>query len=124
MTLDQRDLLLRAEEGLRAAKLLLAHAFLDSAASEAYYVMFYTAEAFLEGDGLKFSKHTAVIAKFGETFVKTGRVPAESHRWLIDAERLRCAGDYGKFHVVTTEQAGEVIAQAGKFLAYAQQNIT
>ena len=37
--------------------------------------MFYMAQALLEGEGLAFSKHSAVIAALGRYFVKTGRLP-------------------------------------------------
>jgi uncharacterized protein (UPF0332 family) len=33
--------------------------------------MFYVAQAFLAGEGLSFSKHSAVIAAFGQHFAKT-----------------------------------------------------
>jgi uncharacterized protein (UPF0332 family) len=44
--------------------------------------MFYVAQAFLLGDGLAFSKHSAVISAFGQHFTKTGRAPADFHRYL------------------------------------------
>ena len=55
MTDEQRELLLKAQQSLEAAKLLLAKNYPD-------YAMFYIAEAFLEGKGLSFSKRSAVIA--------------------------------------------------------------
>ena len=57
--------------------------------------MFYVAEAILLGEGLTFSKHSAVIAAFGEHFVKPGRIPPEFHRYLIEGEDNRHLGDYG-----------------------------
>ncbi|WP_017327275.1 HEPN domain-containing protein [Synechococcus sp. PCC 7336] len=50
MTDEQRELLLKAQQSLEAAKLLLANYYPDYATSRAYYTMFYIAEAFLEGD--------------------------------------------------------------------------
>ena len=63
MTDEQRELLLKAQQSLEAAKLLLTNNYPDYATSRAYYAMFYIAEAFLEGKGLSFSKHSAVIAE-------------------------------------------------------------
>jgi len=40
--------------------------------------MFYLAEAFLISEGLSFSKHSAVISKFGQTFVKTNRLTSRA----------------------------------------------
>jgi uncharacterized protein (UPF0332 family) len=74
MTDEQRELLLKAQQSLEAAKLLLANNYPDYATSRAYYTMFYLAEAFLEGEELSFSKHSAVIAAFGREFAKPQRV--------------------------------------------------
>ncbi|MGF1522413.1 MAG: HEPN domain-containing protein [Leptolyngbyaceae cyanobacterium] len=52
MTPDQEALILKAQQSLAAAQLLLANGYTDFAASRAYYTMFYIAEAFLEGDDL------------------------------------------------------------------------
>lgn len=74
MTAEQAALLQKAQKSLRAARLLADQGFYDFAVSRAYYAMFYIAEAFLLGEGLAFSKHSAVISAFGERFAKSGRV--------------------------------------------------
>ncbi len=123
MTNEQRDLLLKAEQSLGAAKLLLDHNYPDQATSRAYYAMFYIAEAFLEGQGLSFSKHSAVIAAFGREFAKPQRIPTEFHRFLIEAQALRTTSDYGQLNAVTTDQAAEQIDRAKQFLALAIQEV-
>jgi uncharacterized protein (UPF0332 family) len=60
MKAGQLDLLRKAKESLRAAKLMDQQGYHHFAASRAYYTMFYIAEAFLLGKGLAFSKHSAV----------------------------------------------------------------
>jgi uncharacterized protein (UPF0332 family) len=84
--------------------------------------MFYIAQAFLEGEGLAFSKHSAVIAAFGKEFAKTGRVPVEFHQFLIQAQETRQDADYGG-PKVDTEQARERIGNAERFLDLAQEMI-
>ncbi|MDX2255205.1 MAG: HEPN domain-containing protein [Pseudanabaenaceae cyanobacterium bins.39] len=121
MTNEQRELLLKAQQSLTAAKLLLTNNYPDYAASRAYYTMFYIAEAFLEGKQLSFSKHSAVIAAFGREFAKSGLVASEFHRFLIEAKELRTTGDYGQFNAVTTDQATEQIEHADQFLQMAIQ---
>lgn len=74
MTEDQRELLEKARSSPAAAKWLIEGAYPDFAASRVYYVMFYVAQAFLEGESLAFSKHSAVIAAFGQHFA----LPVES----------------------------------------------
>jgi len=78
------------------------------------------AEAFLEGEGLSFNKHSAVIAAFGKHFAQSGRVPTEFHRYLIEAQALRQSGDYGERNIVSIEQADEQINRASRFLELAQ----
>lgn len=73
----------------------------------------------LEGEGLSFSKHSAVIAAFGREFAKLQRVSPEFHRFLIEAQALRTAGDYGQLNAVTNDQATEQIDRADQFLATA-----
>lgn len=123
MTEEQRELLLKAKQSLEAAKLLLINNYSDYATSRAYYAMFYIAEAFLEGEGLSFSKHSAVIAAFGREFAKPQRIPPDFHRFLIEAQELRTTGDYGQLNAVTIDQAAEQIDRAEKFLAIAIQMI-
>jgi uncharacterized protein (UPF0332 family) len=82
VTEDQLALLENARDSITAARLLLGGGFPGFAASRAYYAMFYVAEAFLEGEGLSFSKHSGVIAAFGQHFAHTGKVPIEFHRHL------------------------------------------
>jgi uncharacterized protein (UPF0332 family) len=114
---EQAALLRKARQSLRGARVLAYQELLyDFAVSRAYYVMFYAAEAFLLEDGLAFSKHSAVIAAFGERFAKTGRVPAEFHRYLLDGEDRRNSGDYGLGPGLSRADADEQIARAERFI--------
>lgn len=115
--------MLKAQQSLEAARLLLSNGYADFAVSRAYYAMFYIAEAFLEGEGLTFSKHSAVIAAFGKEFAKTQRVSPDFHRFLIEAQELRTTGDYGQFNAVTLDQGEEQIQRTEDFLALAIQEI-
>ncbi len=121
MTQDQQEILEKAHRSLSAATILLQTGFPEFAASRAYYTMFYVAQAFLEGEGLSYSKHSAVIAAFGQYFAHTGKVPVAFHRLLIDAQRVRHAGDYETHDDVTIEQAQEQIDRAQEFLDTAEQ---
>jgi uncharacterized protein (UPF0332 family) len=123
MTEDQLELLLKARQSLSAARLLLDNGFPDYATSRAYYTMFYIASAFLEGEGMSFSSHAAVISAFGREFARTGRVAVEFHQFLIRAQDLRNAGDYGQLNAVTAQQANEQITHAEQFLELAQNLI-
>jgi uncharacterized protein (UPF0332 family) len=119
MSEDQQELVEDARDSIKAARILQQNLYPGYAASRAYYAMFYLAQAFLEGEGLAFSRHSAVIAAFGQHFARTGRVPAHFHKYLIEAQALRQSGDYGQRHAVTLQQAQTQIERAEEFLALA-----
>ncbi len=85
--------------------------------------MFYIAEAYLESENQQFSSHAAVISNFGRSFAKLGKVPIEFHRFLIDAQALRQASDYGKFQTISEQQAQQQIINAEKFIEFALENL-
>ena len=70
MNANQQGLLTKAHRSLAAARRLADVGDLDFAVSRAYYSMFYIAQDFLIGRGLRFSKLSAVIAAFGQEFAK------------------------------------------------------
>ena len=123
MTPEQAALLQKARDSVRGARLLADEGLYDFAASRAYYAMFYVAEAFLLGEGLSFSKHGATIGEFGRRFARTGIVPAEYHRYLMDAHDQRAVGDYGIGSGLTEAQANDQIAHAEQFLELAARMI-
>lgn len=123
MTSEQSALLQKAQSSLSAAQLLIDQGFYNFAASRAYYAMFYIAEAFLLGEGLTFSKHSAVIAAFGKVFAKSGRVPQEFHRYLIEGENSRKVSDYDAGPGLSKDEAAEQIKHAEEFLTLAQRLI-
>ena len=122
MTSAQLNLLAKARQSISAAKLMLDGEYPGYAASRAYYTMFYIAEAFLEDKGLSFSK-SGVISAFDRKFARTGRVPVKFHQYLIRAQELRNAGDYGELDAVTSDRFCGSIAQAEEFLELAQNAI-
>jgi len=120
---EQSTLLEEARDNVRAARLLTDQGLYGIAVSRAYYAMFYVAQAFLLGDGMAFSKHSGVIAAFGQYFTNVGRVPKSLHRILIAAEKLRIMSDYGRVRTITAEQAEKQIAHAEEFLEVAERLI-
>lgn len=121
MTPDQTALIRKAQESLEAARLLAGKGFASFAASRAYYAMFYATEALLLGEGFTYSRHSAVIAAFGHEFAKTGRVPKEYHRYLIEAEGIRNVGDYDIHSSLTAEEVDQHMERARQFLEMAER---
>jgi uncharacterized protein (UPF0332 family) len=123
VTPEQGALLRKARSSIDAARLLLGEDHYDYAASRAYYAMFYVADAFLRGRDLKFSKHSAVHAAFGQHFARTGDLPASMHRQLIEAAAIRNLGDYGIGPEVDSATARQLIEDAEEFIRVAEERI-
>ena len=117
---DIRYLLEKAKESLDAAALLNHEGYPSFAASRAYYSMFYIAEALLLDIGLSFSSHSAVISAFGREFIRTGKIEAKFHRYIIDAQDLRNLGDYGVGKKISTEQSQEILNWSQEFISVAE----
>jgi uncharacterized protein (UPF0332 family) len=123
MTPEQERLLEKANRTLQAARILNNQGFFDSAASRAYYVMFYIATAFLEGEKLSYSRHSAVIASFGQKFARPGLVPVQFHRYLIDAQNIRLEADYNADIQIAQTDTVQIIYRAEEMLIFALANI-
>ena len=116
MIAEQIALIRKADEGLRAARLLVGQGFVNAAVSEAYYVMFNAAKALLIEAGLRRHKHSSVIAAVGEHFAKPGLIPTDLHRWMIAAEKDRLTADYAASGELTAEAAQQHIGHAEALL--------
>lgn len=123
MTPEQGALLKKAQESLRAARLLAKDELYDFAASPAYYSMFYVAQVFLLEEKVAYSKHSAVISAFGQRFAKPGKVPEAFHRYLIEGQESRNIGEYDTGPGLSREQAAEQIGRAEKFIKLARRSI-
>jgi uncharacterized protein (UPF0332 family) len=118
---DQALALFEAKENLRGARINYEQGLPKIAASRAYYAMFYAAQALLFGEGQEFSKHSAVIAAFGNRFAKTGRVPATLHRYLIEAQEFRNKADYKLGAIIAANVVELQIEHAREFVTTVEQ---
>jgi uncharacterized protein (UPF0332 family) len=113
-------LLKRAEENIRGARVLLKEKLAGPAASRTYYAMFYIAQVLLFSLGLSFSKHSAVISRFGQEFAKTKKLDPVFHQYLIDGFEARQLADYGITEDMGHEQVSRMIENAEAFLKAAK----
>jgi len=120
---EQEMLVQKAHESLGAAELLLNEDYAEFAISRAYYTMFYIAQALLLDRELAFSSHAAVISAFGREFAKTGLIPSEFHRYLIDSMELRHIADY-RGEPIGKDEAQTQIERAKQFLELASKMLS
>jgi len=121
MNEEQLNLLNKAKDSLKGAKALYNADLYAFAVSRTYYSMFYLAEAILLNENLHFSKHSAVIANFGNNFVKTGKVPIQFHRYLLDGQSLRNIADYDTTTIISKDEATTEIEHTQEFINFAEE---
>ncbi len=117
-------LLIKAQENISAAQLLLQEGHEEIAASRAYYAMFYVAEALLFSKGIAYNSHSAVIAGYGKEFAKTNLLPPEFHWYLLDAFETRQISDYDIDIDLSQDKAAEIIERARLFLKAAGEYLS
>ena len=115
-----KSLLDKAERYIRSAQILAEDGDLDSAASRLYYAMFYVAETLLEARNLTFNSHHAVIAAFGQHFVKTREFDQRFHQALLSAFSQRQLGDYAAYSGLSREDIDDLLSNAADFLEAAR----
>jgi uncharacterized protein (UPF0332 family) len=114
-----------AQEMLRDARLLKENGGSPvSIVNRAYYSVFYAALALLVTADVEPNKHSGVLAKFDELFVRQGIFPREMSRILHHAFDMRQAGDYQKSRVITEEQAVEVLTSAEEFVRMIREKLS
>ena len=105
----------RSRDDLKAASHLSTGGFLRQATSRSYYAAFHAAEATLLSLGETRSKHSGVVAAFGELVVRPGGFDEETARVLRSLFDRRNAADYVG-GPITAEDADRAIADAEGFV--------
>ncbi len=115
----------RADEALQDAKILDENkGSPSSVVNRAYYSIFYATLALLVTENVEPSKHSGVLAKFDELFIKRGIFPKEMSKIIHQAFDMRQAGDYQKSVTVTKEQAIDVLESAEKFIKTVKEEVS
>ena len=109
---DRADRLTRARRELAAADHLVGGGFFAQAVSRAYYAAFYAAEVALDELGETRSRHSAVVAAFGQLLVRPGTLDAGVGRLLRSLFERRTGADYDETDQPSAEDAQAAIADA------------
>lgn len=121
----------KAENALKAARVLFTAEIYDDAVSRAYYAIFGIARALVVLDGCSFSKHGGVLSHFDREYVKTGIFSKDYSRIIHQAFQERQISDYGIDGIddfVTKDEAFSSIEDAEKFVInvgkYIKENLS
>ncbi len=63
-----------------------------------YYACFYAVSALLASDKIDVSSHSGVRQKFGENYVKTGKIDRDLAKHFTELFEKRHKGDYNDFY--------------------------
>ncbi|MDL2317941.1 HEPN domain-containing protein [Eubacteriales bacterium OttesenSCG-928-A19] len=88
-----------------------------SANNRAYYCLFHAMRAVLALDSVDFKKHSAVIARFGQDYLKTDRISRAFGPLITTASLIRNRSDYEDFYICSIEETERLLAGADQFLS-------
>jgi len=118
---ELRALLARAEEKLRAARLLLEGGAWGDAASRSYYAAFHAVSAVLLSRGESYSTHAQVLGRFNKEFIQTGIFPREFTKLLTRLFEDRQSGDYDVEPGLTETEARQDVADGERIVVAVRQ---
>jgi hypothetical protein len=122
MNANVRAHMRNAHERLEDAKGMLSLSRYAGTVNRTYWVMFKAASAMLSAVNIECDTHHGVKIKFGELFVKTGKVDPKFGRYLSRALDLREDADYAldSRAEVPRHVAEDQLRKASEFLAMAE----
>ena len=101
---------------LKATEFLLSSEEYKGAVNRAYYVAFHAVKAMLVLDGFDSKKHSDIIDKFRELYLKTDLSDKEFTDSISSLFKARMASDYDDFYIVTKSDAIAQYEKAKKIL--------
>ena len=107
----------KAKNSLEEAKILFNSEKYYGAANRSYYAAFHAMSALLIKDGYSMKKHSGVISKFREVYIKTGVFGTEMSEKIAGLFKLRTECDYDSFYVVSKSDVEEQIANAESIIS-------
>ena len=102
----------KAKNALDEAKLLFDSEKYYGAANRSYYAAFHAMSALLIFDGYSMKKHSGVISKFREVYIKTGVFDTSMSEQIAALFKLRTECDYDAFYIVAKSDVEEQLHNA------------
>jgi uncharacterized protein (UPF0332 family) len=106
----------RANETILEVETHIKNGFWNTAINRMYYACFYAVGALLVKHGIDVSSHSGTRQKFGQLFVKTGKVDKELAKHYTDLFEKRHKGDYNDFYDYDEETVVRLYPLSKKFI--------
>ena len=113
----------KAKESLDEAKILFKAEKYDGAANRSYYAVFHAMNALLIHDGYRMKKHSGVISKFRELYIKTGIFDAGMSNQISDLFELRIDCDYDSVYTAEKADVEEQIINAESIITAVEKRL-
>ncbi len=107
-----KQIILKGEEKLLSAEILLENNLIDDSISRAYYAAFLIARGLLNLMGDTPKSHGGVITMFGLKVVKEGLLSSEIGHALNELYKARELGDYAVISFYTKQDGQKYLEQA------------
>ena len=85
-----------------------------ASANRLYYAIFSAMRAVLALDGFDSKKHSGIIARFRQSYIKTGILDTEMSKIIDDLEVIREDSDYDDFYIILKEDV-EIQAKRAEY---------
>ena len=106
----------RAGEMLKTAHRDLEAGDYASANNRAYYCIFHAMRAVLALTGEDYKKHSGVISRFSEQYLKTKLLSPELSKIISMASIIRNRSDYEDFYICSIADTKKLVSDAALFL--------
>jgi len=106
----------RAKETILEVEDHLKNKYWNTAINRMYYACFYAVGALLINHGINTSSHKGARQKFGQFFVKTGKVDRSLAKHYTDLFVKRSKGDYNDFFDFDEETASNLLPLTKEFI--------
>jgi len=106
----------RASDALKTAKRDLEAGDYASANNRGYYCIFHSMRAVLALTGEDYKKHSGVISRFSEMYLKTNILPQELSKTISMAFVVRNRSDYEDFFICSVADTEKLTSEAEVFL--------
>ena len=107
----------KSHDMLKAALRDMGNEDYASANNRAYYSIFHAMRAVLALEQKDFKKHSAVIAQFTQSYLKTNVLSREHGALITNASLIRNRSDYEDFYICSVEDTQRLINGAERFLS-------
>lgn len=92
-----------------------------NAINRMYYACFYAVSALLVKNRIDVSSHAGVRQKFGEHFVKSGKIDRDLARHFTELSEKRQKGDYNDFYDYDEETVRRLYPVSQVFIKYIER---